>query len=57
MVNPRYAKAYKEIIEMLKYVNEEVNKISREMLEMFEANQDKNYDFKLDTKKILKKKI
>lgn len=52
MTDPNYAKAYKEIIEILKCINkEEVNKIPREMLNMFEINQDKNYAFKFDTKK------
>lgn len=52
MSDEKYARAYKEIIEILKYVNkEDVNKIPREMLDMFEINQDKDYDFKFDTKK------
>lgn len=52
MANEKYARAYKEIIEILKNVNkQEVNKIPREMLDMFEINQDKNYDFKFDTEK------
>ena len=52
MADEKYARAYKEIIEILKYVNrEEVNKIPREMLNMFEINKDKNYDFKIDSKK------
>lgn len=52
MVDERYSKAYKEIIEILKYVdNEAVNKIPREMLDMFKVNQDKNYNFKVDITK------
>lgn len=47
-----YAKAYKEIIEILKYVPEEsVNKIPKEMRDMFEAEQLKTYDFQVDTEK------
>lgn len=47
-----YPKAYKEVVEILKYVPEEsVNKIPKEMLEMFNANMDKDYDFKVDTTK------
>lgn len=52
MADEKYSRAYKEIIEILKYVNkEQVNKIPREMLDMFEINQDKNYGFKYDSKK------
>lgn len=47
-----YAKAYKEIIEILKYIPEEsVNKIPREMIEMFKTKQLVTYDFKIDTEK------
>lgn len=47
-----YSKAYKEIVEILKYVPEEsVNKIPKEMRDMFEAEQLKTYDFQIDTTK------
>lgn len=47
-----YAKAYKEIIEILKYIPEEsVNKIPTEMIEMFKTEQLVTYDFKIDTEK------
>ena len=47
-----YSKAYKEIVEILKYVPEEsVNKIPKEMRDMFEAEQLKTYDFQIDTEK------
>ena len=47
-----YSKAYKEIVEILKYVPEEsVNKIPKEMRDMFETKQLKTYDFKIDTEK------
>lgn len=47
-----YSKAYKEIVEILKYVPEKsVNKISKEMRDMFEAKMDKNYSFEIDTAK------
>ena len=47
-----YAKAYKEIIEILKYIPEEsVNKIPREMIEMIKTKQLVTYDFKIDTEK------
>lgn len=47
-----YAKAYKEIVEILKYIPEEsVNKIPKEMRDIFEVEQLKTYDFKIDTEK------
>lgn len=47
-----YSKAYKEIIEILKYVPEEsVNKIPLDMMEMFKANMDNNYEFEVDINK------
>lgn len=47
-----YSKAYKEIVEILKYIpKESVNKIPKEMLDMFEEEMDKNYSFKIDTTK------
>jgi len=47
-----YPKAYKEIIEILKYVPEEsVNKIPKEMRDMFGAKQLKTYTFQIDTEK------
>ena len=46
MMEDNYLKAYKEIVEILKYVPEEsVNKIPKEMREMFELEMDKNYSF------------
>ena len=43
-----YPKAYKEVVEVLKYIPEEsVNKIPQEMIEMFKANMDKDYDFEV----------
>ena len=47
-----YSKAYKEIIEILKYVPEEsINKIPQDMMEMFKANMDNDYHFKVDINK------
>ena len=47
-----YQKAYKEILEILKYVPEEsVKKIPQEMRDMFEKEQLKTYDFQIDTSK------
>lgn len=52
MVEDNYSKAYKEIVEILKYVPEEsVNKIPKEMRDMFEAEQLKTYNFQIDTEK------
>lgn len=53
-----YPKAYKEIVEILKYVPEEnVNKIPKEIRDMFEAKQDKDYNFKIDTEKSFDEQI
>ena len=47
-----YAKAYKEVVEILKYVPEEsVNKIPTELLETFRENMDKDYRFIVDVEK------
>ena len=47
-----YSKAYKEIVEILKYVpKESVNKIPKEMRDMFESEQLKTYIFQIDTEK------
>ena len=52
MTNEKYAKAYKEIVEILKYMpKESVNKIPSKMLEMFNDEQSKDYNFKIDTEK------
>lgn len=47
-----YPKAYKEVIEILKYVpKESVNKIPKSMLDTFNAKMDNNYEFSIDTNK------
>lgn len=47
-----YKKAYKEIYEVLITLpEEEVNKVPKNMREMFEANMDKEYNFKVDINK------
>ncbi len=49
-----YPKAYKEVIEILKYVPQEsVNKIPNEMLETFKIKMDNNYNFSIDINKKL----
>lgn len=48
----KYAKAYKEVIEILKFVpRESVDKIPSKLLETFENNMDKEYSFKVDISK------
>ena len=52
MMEDNYSKAYKEIVEILKYVPEEsVNKIPKDMRDMFEAEHLKTYNFQIDTEK------
>ena len=47
-----YAKAYKEVIEILNFVpKESVDKIPQTMLDTFKAKSDQNYDFKVDINK------
>ena len=53
MKEDNYSKAYKEIVEILKYVPEEsVNKIPKEMSDLFEGEQLKTYNFEIDTEKL-----
>lgn len=47
-----YPRAYKEVIEVLKFVpKESVDKIPQSMLDTFKAKMDKGYDFKVDINK------
>lgn len=47
-----YNKAYKEVLEVLKYMSDEdVNKVPKDMIETFEVKQDKNHIFEVDTEK------
>lgn len=53
-----YKKAYKEVVEILKFVSKEnVDKIPKEMLDMFEEEQDKEYNFKVDTTKSFEEQL
>ena len=53
-----YKKAYKEVVEILKFVSKEnVDKIPKEMLYMFEEEQDKEYNFKVDTTKSFEEQL
>ena len=54
MVNNIYAKAYKEVLEIIKYFPEkEYNKIPKEKIEYYKNNMDKNYEFIIDPQKDL----
>lgn len=47
-----YAKAYKEVVEILKYLPQEsVDKIPSEIIEMFNTKMDKEYFFTIDIDK------
>lgn len=47
-----YNKAYKEVLEILKYMSDgDVNKVPKDMIETFEVKQDKNHIFEVDTEK------
>ena len=47
-----YPKAYKEVLEVLKYVPQEsVNKIPDEMINMFKIKKDDSWNFKVDINK------
>lgn len=49
-----YPKAYKEVIEILKYVPQDsLNKIPETMLKMFKSKMDKEYNFSIDINKKL----
>ena len=52
-----YHKAYKEVIEILKYLpKESVNKIPKTMIETFEKKQKKDYVFNIDINKTFEEK-
>ncbi len=54
----KYPKAYKEVIEILKFVPEEdLVKIPKEMIEMFNKKMDKNYSFTIDLEKEFEEQI
>lgn len=47
-----YSKAYKEVIEILKYVpKESFEKIPPKMIDTFKTNMDNTYDFSIDVNK------
>ncbi len=52
MITKEYAMAYKEVIEILKYVpDKDVAKIPLEKLVFYKENMDKDYDYKIDESK------
>lgn len=51
MINHAYAKAYKEVMEIIKYFpQEEFDKIPKEKVEFYKNNMDKNYVFTINPK-------
>lgn len=54
MKNVEYAIAYKEVYEILKYIQRaDYDKIPKEKIELYKTMQDKNYNFKYDPSKTL----
>ena len=52
MMSNQYAKAYTEILEILKYIpKKEYEKIPQSKIEFYEENQDKNYTYQFDITK------
>lgn len=55
MKNENFPKAYKEIMELLKYLpKESIDKIPKEIIQTFELGMDKNYNYVLTLKDIEK---
>lgn len=56
MINNRYAKAYTEVLEIVKHFpKEEYNKIPAEKIEFYKENMDKNYIFLINPELELEK--
>ena len=52
MVTKEYARAYTEVVEILKYVpDEDVKKIPKEKIEFYQNNMDNEYNYHLDLTK------
>jgi len=52
MITKEYAMAYREVIEILKYVPEEdLDKIPQEKLDYYILNMDASYDYEIDEEK------
>lgn len=55
MKNENFPKAYKEIMELLKYLpKESIDKIPKEIIQIFKLCMDKNYDYVLTLRDIKK---
>lgn len=56
MVNSTYAKAYREVLEIIKHFSEEeYAKIPIEKIEFYKNNMDRNYNFTINPKIDLEK--
>lgn len=54
MIDIKYANAYSEVLEILKYISkEDYEKIPNSKIELFETNYNKEYVFKYDPNKTL----
>ena len=52
MVSKEYARAYKEVIEILSYVpKKDIAKIPKDKLDFYKINMDNDYSYKIDTSK------
>ena len=52
MISIEYKNAYKEVMEILKYISkEEYKKIPNNMIELFETQANQEYDFKFNINK------
>lgn len=52
MISKEYARAYKEVIEILSYVpKKDIAKIPKEKLDFYKLNMDNDYSYKIDTSK------
>ena len=52
MVDIKYANAYSEVLEILKYISiEDYNKIPKEKIELFKTNANYDYSFKYNQNK------
>lgn len=53
MVNSNYALAYSEVLEILRYIPQDYDKIPKEKIEFYNKNANKNYIFNYDPDKTL----
>lgn len=54
MVNLEYANAYSEVLEILKHISQEdYDKISKDKIELFKTNANKDFNFTYDINKTL----